>query len=65
MPTLDDAPTSQVAALTGLNAGTAADVATRAHVDDFIQVYDKSEQVAKKMTLAELAIALQTALDPA
>ena len=65
MPTLDDAPTDQVAALTGLNSGIAADVATRCHVDDLIQVYDVSEQVSKKMTLAELAIALQTALDPA
>jgi len=66
MPTLDDTPTSQVAALTGTNAGVTADVATRLHGDDFLQVYDKSEQVAKKITISELALALQVAaLDPA
>jgi hypothetical protein len=65
MPTLDDAPTDQVAALTGTNAGASPDVATRAHGDDFIQIYDKSEQVAKKITLSELANALQATLDPA
>lgn len=65
MPTLDDAPTDQVASLTGTNAGVTADVATRAHGDDFIQIYDKSEQVAKKITLSELALALQATLDPA
>jgi len=65
MPTLDDAPTAQVASLTGTNAGVATDVATRAHGDDFIQIYDKSEQVAKKITLSELALALQAVLDPA
>lgn len=65
MPTLDDAPTKQVAALTGTNAGVATDVSTRAHGDDFIQIYDKSEQVAKKITLSELALALQAVLDPA
>jgi len=62
MPTLDDAPTDQVAALTGAGAGTAADVASRLHGDDFLQVYDKSEQVAKKITLTELAAALDGAV---
>jgi len=63
MPTLDDAPTNQVAALTGTEAGTAADVASRLHEDDFLQVYDKSEQVAKKITVGELATALGATLD--
>jgi len=58
MPTLDDAPTNQVAALTGASADTAGDVATRAHGDDLVQVYDVSEQVSKKMTLTELATAV-------
>lgn len=65
MPTLDDAPTSQVASLTGLNAGVATDVASRAHGDDLIQIYDVSEQKAKTIKLSELAIALQATLDPA
>ncbi len=65
MPTLDDAPTDQVASLTGTNAAVTTDVATRLHGDDFIQVYDKSEQVAKKITVSELALALQATLDPA
>ena len=65
MPTLDDAPTSQVASLTGLNAGVATDVASRAHGDDLIQIYDVSEQKAKTIKLTELAIALQATLDPA
>jgi hypothetical protein len=65
MPTLDDAPTGQVASLTGLNAGTAGDDAGRAHGDDLIQIYDVSEQKAKTIKLSELAIALQATLDPA
>ena len=65
MPTLDDAPTSQVASLTGLNAGVATDVASRAHGDDLILIYDVSEQKAKTIKLSELAIALQATLDPA
>ena len=65
MPTLDDAPTAQVAALTGTNAAVATDVATRVHGDDLIQIYDVSEQVPKKITLSELALALQATLDPA
>jgi|TARA_R110000824_G_C15114106_1_gene667401 hypothetical protein len=65
MPTLDDAPTDQVAALTGTNAGVTTDVATRLHGDDILQVYDKSEQVSKKITISELALALQDVLDPA
>ena len=60
MPTLDDAPTKQVPALTGTNAGVTTDVATRAHGDDFIQIYDKSEQVAKTITVADLAAAITT-----
>ena len=64
MPTLDDAPTSQVASLTGNAAGAAADVATRAHGDDLIQIYDVSEQKAKTITLTELAVALGATLDP-
>jgi len=65
MPTLDDAPTSQVATLIGLYAGFAADEATRAHGDDLIQIYDVSEQKAKTITLSELAVALDTSLDGA
>jgi len=65
MPTLDDAPTAQVAALTGTNAAVATDVATRVHGDDLIQIYDVSEQVPKKIKLSELALALQATLDPA
>jgi len=65
MPTLDDAPTTQVATLTGVNAGVATDVATRVHGDDLIQIYDVSEQVPKTIKLSELAIALQDTLDPA
>tara|TARA_R110002020_G_scaffold226447_2_gene436884 strand:- start:43 stop:240 length:198 start_codon:yes stop_codon:yes gene_type:complete len=65
MPTLDDAPTVQVAALTGTNAGTSTHTASRAHADDFIQIYDASEGVAKKIKLSELALALQATLDPA
>ena len=63
MPTLDDAPTVQIAALTGLEAGTSSDSASRAHANDFIQIYDASEGVAKKIKLSELAIALQATLD--
>jgi len=62
MPTLDDAPTSQVASLTGENAGVPTDVATRAHGDDLIQIYDVSEQKAKTITLSELAVALEADL---
>jgi len=65
MPTLDDAPTDQVASLTGTNAGVTADVASRAHGDDLIQIYDQSEQKAKTIKLSELALALQATLDPA
>jgi len=65
MPTLDDAPTGQVPTLAGVNAGVTADVATRAHGDDLIQIYDASEQKAKTIKLSELAIALQATLDPA
>tara|TARA_B110000483_G_scaffold221922_1_gene278380 strand:+ start:104 stop:301 length:198 start_codon:yes stop_codon:yes gene_type:complete len=65
MPTLDDAPTGQVATLTGVNAGVATDVATRAAGADLIQIYDVSEQKAKTIKLSELAIALQATLDPA
>jgi len=65
MPTLDDAPTGQVASLTGTNAAVAADVATRVHADDLIQIYDVSEQVPKTIKLSELALALQATLDPA
>jgi len=65
MPTLDDAPTSQVSSLTGINAGVVADVATRANGSDLIQIYDISEQKAKTIKLSELAIALQATLDPA
>tara|TARA_R110000744_G_scaffold13529_1_gene39284 strand:+ start:469 stop:666 length:198 start_codon:yes stop_codon:yes gene_type:complete len=65
MPTLDDAPTGQVATLTGINAAVATDVATRVHADDLIQIYDVSEQKAKTIKLSELAIALQAILDPA
>ena len=65
MPTLDDATTDQVAKLTGTNAGVATDVATRAHGDDLIQIYDESEQKAKAIKLSELALALQAVLDPA
>jgi Cu/Ag efflux pump CusA len=65
MPTLDDAPTKQVATLTGVNAGVTTDVASRIHGDDLIQVYDVSEQVPKTIKLSELAIALQDTLDPA
>ena len=65
MPTLDDAPTGQVASLTGTNAAVAADVETRVHADDLIQIYDVSEQVPKTIKLSELALALQATLDPA
>ena len=65
MPTLDDAPTSQVSSLTGINAGVVADVATRANGSDLIQIYDVSEQKSKTIKLSELAIALQAVLDPA
>jgi len=65
MPTLDDAPTKQVATLTGVNAGVTTDVASRVHGDDLIQIYDVSEQVPKTIKLSELAIALQDVLDPA
>ena len=66
MPTLDDAPTTQVATLTGTNAGVATDVASRVHADDLIQIYDVSEQVPKTLKLSELVLALQVAaLDPA
>ena len=65
MPTLDDAPTSQVASLTGANAGVTTDVATRAHGDDLIQIYDVSEQKAKTITLSELAVALEVSLNGA
>ena len=65
MPTLDDAPTSQVASLTGTNAGVTTDVATRAHGDDLIQIYDVSEQKAKTITLSELAVALEVSLNGA
>jgi Cu/Ag efflux pump CusA len=66
MPTLDDAPTKQVATLTGINAGVATDVASRVHGDDLIQIYDVSEQVPKTLNLSELVLALQVAaLDPA
>ncbi len=65
MPTLDDAPTSQVASLTGTNAGNSADDAGRVHADDLIQIYDDSEQKAKTIKLSELALALQVTLDPA
>ena len=64
MPTLDDAPTGQVASLTGTNAAVATDVATRVHADDLIQIYDVSEQKAKTITLTELAVALGATLDP-
>lgn len=65
MPTLDDAPTGQVASLTGTNAAVATDVATRVHADDLIQIYDASERKAKTIKLSELALALQATLDPA
>tara|TARA_A100000171_G_C2122258_1_gene141452 strand:+ start:324 stop:521 length:198 start_codon:yes stop_codon:yes gene_type:complete len=64
MPTLDDAPTGQVASLTGNAAAVATDVATRVHADDLIQIYDVSEQKAKTIKLSELAIALGATLDP-
>lgn len=62
MPTLDDAPTTQIAKLTGTNAGLTTDDASRAHGDDLIQIYDVSEQVAKTIKLSELALALQATL---
>ena len=61
MPTLDDAPTSQVATLTGTQAGVATDVTTRAAGADLIQIYDVSEQKAKTISLSELANALTVA----
>jgi hypothetical protein len=61
MPTLDDAPTGQVATLTGVNAGSATDVATRAAGADLIQIYDVSEQKAKTISLTELANAITVA----
>ena len=65
MPTLDEAHTTQVATLTGTNAGVTTDVASRAHGDDLIQIYDVSEQVPKTIKLSELANAVQKVLDPA
>ena len=48
--------------MTGENAGVPTDVATRAHGDDLIQIYDVSEQKAKTITLSELAVALEADL---
>lgn len=61
MPTLDDAPTGSVpklatADLLNSNAGDANKIASQ----DLIQIYDQSEQVAKTITVADLAAAITT-----
>tara|TARA_Y100000401_G_scaffold108368_1_gene103591 strand:+ start:57 stop:263 length:207 start_codon:yes stop_codon:yes gene_type:complete len=61
MPTLDDAPTKSVpklatADLLNANAGDASKIASQ----DLIQIYDQSEQVAKTITVADLAAAITT-----
>lgn len=58
MPTLDDAPTKQVAKLTGVNLLTTnnpAETPTTADEADLVQIYDVSTGEAKAITLAELA----------
>tara|TARA_Y100001937_G_scaffold116669_1_gene168902 strand:- start:64 stop:270 length:207 start_codon:yes stop_codon:yes gene_type:complete len=61
MPTLDDAPADSVpklasADLLNTNTGEAGKIASQ----DLIQIYDQSEQVAKTITVADLAAAITT-----
>ena len=61
MPTLDDAPADSVpklasADLLNANTGDADKIASQ----DLIQIYDQSEQVAKTITVADLAAAITT-----
>lgn len=63
MPTLDDAPTVTALATANLLT-TNTDDSSKIATQDLIQVYDVSEQVAKTITVADLANAIQTTDDP-